>query len=223
MRAAECLPSCVLTSIVLASACSRRCGQLHLCSTESLTDQFAQRAADAGLLRPKALVYQDTGTLWDGPQPRQDRSPLDVISLTLSALQSNDEPQPNSGTALLRRFAWPDFVLAGEANELGGSLVTRLTPQELSAFFRKSQYGLLLEPNGYVACFPSDCVSLDEEHAWQEVTFEDLATGDMLVKAGWELRRRADGCWLTYSVSWHDFRDGFRPGIDQVEWDRSFG
>ena len=44
----------------------------------------------------------------------------------------------------------------------------------------------------------------------------------MLAKLGWTLRRE-DGCWLIDDVTWHDFREGFRPGIGQVEWDRSFG
>ena len=72
----------------------------------------------------------------------------------------------------------------------------------------------------------------------------DVCTGKKLATLGWELRRTmppddltsgaglasgesdrsSDGCsWLTHSITWHDFREAWRPGIGQEEWDRSFG
>ena len=84
--------------------------------------------------------------------------------------------------------------------------------------------------------FPQETVSLDGETAWQEVWLEGaggrgrydpeppLAEGEVLAKLGWSLRRsRAHGGWVTEALSWHDFRPAFRPGIGEVEWDRSFG
>ena len=80
-------------------------------------------------------------------------------------------------------------------------------------------------------------VSLDDDSAWQEVCLEGISggqesssrstqhgEGELLAKLGWSLvRRRRDGCWVTDALSWHDFRMEFRPGIGEVEWDRSFG
>ena len=65
--------------------------------------------------------------------------------------------------------------------------------------------------------------SFEEGQAWQEVVLEAAGDGEMLAKLGWSLARDDDGCWRTSEVAWHDFRPGFRPGIGQVEWDRSFG
>ena len=182
----------------------------------SLNDDFARRAKESGLLRPDVLRQAEAGTLWDGAVPQPDYSPIEVIELILRALQQNDEPQPHAGTALLRRFSTSDCCLPGEPS------APRLAPQELTAFFASSQYGLLLEPAAYRAAFPSDTVELDDAHAWQEVSLEDDA-GNLLAKLGWSLQRRRDGCWVTEHVSWHDFREGWRPGIGEEEWDRSFG
>ena len=164
---------------------------------------------------PRILRAAAAGTLWEGPVPRPDLGPLDVIVMTLEALRANDDRQPSAGTAFLRRFSTDEFMLAGEA--------VRLPPQGLTAFMAASQYCLLLEPDGVSCVFPSDMCQLDHNQAWQEVVLEDR-DGEMLVKMGWELEKRpSDSCWLTCAISWHDFRDAFRPGIGQEEWDRSFG
>ena len=188
-----------------------------LCSTP-LTDDFARRALDAGLLRPKAQRDAERGELWSGPVPKPETSPLDVIKITLHALRNNDEPQPHSGTALLRRFSTDTFLLPGEPS----TVQQRLPPQELTKFFEESQYCLFLDPECRET-FPSDIVALDDANAWQETCLEDT-DGNLLAKLGWTLRRRgSDGCWATDALSWHDFREEFRPGIGEVEWDRSFG
>ena len=116
-----------------------------------------------------------------------------------------------------RRFSSATFLLAGEASS------PRLTPQGLTRFFETSQYGLLLESNAYRVTYPSDLVSLDDKHAWQEVCLEEADGDELLAKLGWALLRRGDGCWVTDTLSWHDFRPEFRPGIGEEEWDRSFG
>ena len=184
----------------------------------AISDDFARKVGESGLLRPAASRALESGWLWSGPEPGPEYSPVQVIELTLSALRSNDEPQPSAGTALLRRFSTADFALPGEPTEPE----RRLTPQDLTKFFCESQYGLLLD-GAYRAAFPSDTVELDEDCAWQEVGLEAPEDGELLAKLGWSLRRRSDGCWLTDAVSWHDFRTGFRPGIGEEEWDRSFG
>lgn len=173
----------------------------------SLADDFSRHVADDA----------DAGKLWRGMIPQSSYAPGEVIDLTLSALQCNDDPQPHAGTACLRRFATPTFVLAGEPLTADGA---RLPPQALTSFFESSQYNLLLDASAVVT-FPTDTCSFEEGTAWQEVVVEDDA-GAMLAKLGWSLTL-VDGCWRTDDVSWHDFRDEFRPGIGQVEWDRSFG
>lgn len=207
-------------SALLAAASSLPRAHLH--GSGSLRDEFAKRAKDSGLLRPTALQDAEAGLLWAGAVPQPEYSAVDVIELTLRALRNNDDPQPHAGTALLRRFATADFHVPGEP------MSPRLQPQELTAFFETNQYGLLLKRNEYLASFPSDTVELDDTRAWQEVCLEAPADGDgeepLLVKMGWSLvRRGADGCWVTEAISWHDFREGFRPGIGEEEWDRSFG
>ena len=83
---------------------------------------------------------------------------------------------------------------------------------------------MLLEPDSYIATFPTDTFSLDDDGAWQEVHLESPdGSGEVYAKLGWSLRKRGDGCWLTDEVSWHDFREEWRPGIGEEEWDRSFG
>ena len=184
----------------------------------SLSEDFAKRAEQSGLLRPAALQRVESGTLWDGSVPEPAYTPQEVISLTLDALQSNDEPQPSFGTALLRRFSTEEFQMAGEPQ--------RLPPPALTAFFTTNQYNLLLDREGASWYFPAETCSFDDENAWQEVRFESdgAAAGEnaLLVKLGWSLVR-SKGCWLTESVDWHDFRPDFRPGIGQEEWPRICG
>ena len=42
-------------------------------------------------------------------------------------------------------------------------------------------------------------------------------------QVGRALVRDRGGCWVTDQVTWHDFRDSFRPGIGQEEWPRICG
>ena len=158
--------------------------------------------------------------LWEGPDPDPALTPSEVIALTLFALRHNDEPEPHTGAATLRRFSTPDFVLAGMPT-------APWAPQALSALLTSpaSQYNLLLQD--YELSLPSDTVFADERHCFQEVQIDALGGGPMLAKLGWELERseapEQRGCWLTCSVAWQDFRDGFRPGIGREEWTRAYG
>ena len=130
------------------------------------------KAEQAGLLRAEAAVSHESGALWQGAQPDAAYSPQEVIELTLRALQNNDDPKPHSGTALPRRI-FERQIPPGRRAAARGS---RPAPPELTAFFRSSQYGLLLEPACYSQwTFPSETCSLDDEEAWQEVKFETQA------------------------------------------------
>ena len=196
-----------------------------ICTMSGSLDDFARKAEQAGLFRPEAARSHESGTLWQGTQPSAAYSPQEVIELTLSALQNNDDPKPHSGTALFRRFSSERFALAGEPRPDDDR---RLSPPELTAFFRSSQYGLLLEPACYSQwAFPSETCSFDDDEAWQEVVFESQAgrrgENTLLAKLGWSLVRDGGGCWVTDDISWHDFRDSYRPGLGQEEWPRICG
>lgn len=85
---------------------SRRLSSIEMSASEdiskTLTDAFARRADEAGLLRPEALRLQESGELWTGPAPAPDLSAQDVISITLTALRNNNEPKTHSGTGEFR-------------------------------------------------------------------------------------------------------------------------
>lgn len=159
--------------------------------------------------------------VWAGPQPARQLDPRDVLVLLIGALQRNNHPQPHSGSACLLRFSTDDFRLVG-------SPARRPSPAQLTNFMSMTQYHLLLDPDASFD-FPSDCLQLDEEEAFQDMnlyTTDDQETVD--AKLGWTLRREvgAEGkaaCWLVSDLTWHDFRPRFRPGIGQEEWPRICG
>lgn len=156
------------------------------------------------------------------PAPTPEFLPQDVISFTLNGLQANDNPVKDSGSSLLLRFSSDKFKL-----QMRWLIGTSQSPAVLSSSLRKkeSQFHLLLCPYQY--SFPSDTYYSDANRAFQEVQFDgcpDALSGQtLLAKLGWELVRGDDGCWRTDAISWHDFRDEFRPGIGQEEWPRICG
>ena len=160
--------------------------------------------------------------LWDGPRPAVQLDPRDVIYLVTGALQHNGRPLPHSGTACLLRFSRPGFRLAGAP-------ATPPTPEQLTNFFKLTQYSLLLEPEA-VAELPSDLLQLTEEEAWQEMElFSGPDQPNPDAKLGWTLRREprnsggSASYWLIHEITWHDFRPRFHPGIGQEEWPRICG
>jgi hypothetical protein len=177
----------------------------------SLSDSWARVNAEAR--RGEAV--------WAGPTPAKQLDPWDVITLVLGALQRNNFPHPHAGSACLLRFSTDDCRLAGAP-------ASRPAPDQLTNFLSVTQYHLLLD-EAATFDFPSDCLQLDEEHAFQDMALfssHDQAAVD--AKLGWSLRREpeADGrraCWLVSDLTWHDFRPRFRPGIGQEEWPRICG
>ena len=189
--------------------------RLRACASDS------ELAAEYKRFDERLRQSRQAGQLWDGPAPRTSAAldPRQIIALTLNSLCQNGTPTAHSGTALLLRFAAPHFELAG----IPAGVLT--SPPDLTAAFETSQYGLLLQPPGAVAYdFPTDIFSLDDSTAWQEVLLIDARTQLVDAKLGWELVRDGEtGCWLHHELVWHDFREKWRPGIGQEEWDRSFG
>jgi len=159
--------------------------------------------------------------VWAGPTPAKQLDPQDVITLVLGALQRNNFPQLHAGSACLLRFSTDDFRLAGAP-------ALRPSPEQLTDFMSMTQYHLLLD-EGASFDFPSECVQLDEEYAFQEVAL--FSTHDQCAvdaKLGWSLCREPDAegrraCWLVTGLTWHDLRPRFRPGIGQEEWPRICG
>ena len=96
-------------------------------------------------------------------------------------------------------------------------------PRVLSSLFSNhdSQFHLLFCQ--YDHSFPLDTYHVDDNRVFVEVQFDapEGGCGDqtgrqwsgMLAKLGFEMIRGEDGAWLFDSIIWHDFRDGFRPGL----------
>ena len=160
------------------------------------------------------------------PAFNSNSTPQEVISTTIKALKANDVPVKDSGTSLLLRFSSDKFKL-----QMRWMIGTAQSAAVLSASIRKSnsQYNLLFCP--YDFSFPSDTYYIDNGRAFQEVQFESCQDSStlrpggvsLLAKLGWELIRDEEGCWRTDMISWHDFRDEYRPGEGQEEWPRFCG
>ena len=180
--------------------------------------------ADFDLLRKRvSRVKEDSLVV-----PGVGLEPEQVISQTLKLLQHNDEPYCNAGVEVLLRLASDRFKLqlrwlVGSSQKAG----------VLSSVFRNpdSQFHLLM--CSYDHHFPLDTYHIDDNRVFVDVQFDapEGGGGDgkgrkwqgMLAKLGFEMVRREDGVWLFDSIIWHDFRDGFRPGIGQEEWPRICG
>lgn len=119
------------------------------------------------------------------PRPRPSLSPADVVRIQLSALQHNDDPQPDAGVATVYAFASPGN------HKLTGSL---------------SQFTQMLHA-GYAPIFGSRRIILGKtqvkgREAAQPV---DLVAGDGRIFAYVFLLSRQrqapfENCWMTDSV-----------------------
>jgi len=160
--------------------------------------------------------------------PGVESTPEQVINQTLRLLRQNDEPYINHGVQVLLRLASDRFKL-----QLRWLLGSSRQPRVLSSLFSNhdSQFHLLFCQ--YDHSFPLDTFHVDDDRVFVEVQFDapEGGCGDqtgrqwsgMLAKLGFEMIRGEDGAWLFDSIIWHDFRDGFRPGIGQEEWPRICG
>ena len=86
-----------------------------------------------------------------------------------------------------------------------------------------NQFAILLgKAEDFVATFPSDTVSYDDdETCWVECRLRDSQTDALLVTMGINLTNQ-NGNWAISSLDWQDFRDEFYPGLSGREWLRSF-
>lgn len=208
------------------AACRRRLpgkpsGVLAL---RSLHEDSAFNWSDREVLKKRVSQAKEDALVLPGPQ----MGPEDVISHTLRRLQNNNQPFYDSGVELLLRLASTRFQL-----QLQWLVGSSQQTKALSSVLRNedSQFHLLLCK--YEHHFPSDIYYIDDNRAFVDVQFDapEGGGGDetgrvwtgMLAKLGFEMVRREDGVWLFDSIIWHDFRDGFRPGIGQEEWPRICG
>lgn len=85
-----------------------------------------------------------------------------------------------------------------------------------------NQFALLMgKAEPFVATFPSDPVSYDDETCWVECRLRDSNSDDLLVTMGINLIHQ-NGNWAIKSLDWQDFRDEFYPGLSGREWLRAF-
>ena len=174
---------------------------------------------------------------WRRP-PNINCSPENLVTEILRALWESDDPLPDSGFLLLLRTAtkeWRNQILKSiGAPTTGNDVDWQLVSSALGAAIARpqNQFGLLVADGDhhpddqqempYLLNFPFEPLDYDDGTAWLECQLRDKDTNQLLVITGWTLKRQDDdGPWLVDSITWHDLRDRFRPGIGQTEWMRT--
>jgi len=104
--------------------------------------------------------------------PHPSLSPRHVIRAILDALQSNDMPSPDTGTAMLMRFASPTFKQVLRET-VGTDSKAHVLTRALSR--PDGQWALLLDDD-HTIDFPTDLFQTDGETAFQEVDLVALRT-----------------------------------------------
>lgn len=172
---------------------------------------------------------------WRRP-PNANCSPEEVIEEILTALWDSDNPMPDSGFLLLLKTAtkqWRTQILQAIGAPSNGEVDWQVVSSALGAAIGRpqNQFGILVAGDNeddndapmekpYFLEFPFEPLDYDDGTAWLDCRMRDKETNELLVITGWSLKKRDDGAWLVDSISWHDLRDEFRPGIGQTEWMR---
>jgi len=199
---------------------------------DALDGQARRELSDRLQTLNRELLEQE----WARP-PNVNCSPEELIEAILHGLWDADNPFPNSGFLLLLRTATPSWK-AAILKSIGAPTHPRVSLDLVSAALGtamarpRNQFGMLV-PNDddqeateipYSLEFPFDPLDYDDGNAWIECRMRDKKTRNLLVVTGWSLKRREeDGAWTVDSVTWHDLRDEYRPGIGQSEWTRICG
>jgi len=133
----------------------------------------------------------------------------------------------SEASALFLKLSTPGFRLIGITPWSATSLAIAVSDPS-------SQYHLLVDDRLGVV-FPSEPVFWEDgalERCWLEVALELSFEGDphgfTAAKLGWECERPAAMAsdlqgWRTSSITWHDFRPDFTPGLGQEDWPRICG
>eukprot|EP00961_Rhodomonas_salina_P190476 2569920-Rhodomonas_salina.2 len=180
--------------------------------------------ADIDLLRKRMSKVKEDSIAIPGPE----LTPEEVITQTLKSLQNIDDPYFDAGVEVLLRLASDRFKL-----QLRWLVGSSQKPGVLSSVFRNenTQFHLLLCAHEHH--FPFDTYHIDDHRVFVDCQIDAPQSGSgdakgrkwtgMMAKLGFEMIRDDGGVWLFDSIIWHDFRDGFRPGIGQEEWPRICG
>jgi hypothetical protein len=198
-------------------------------SSEGVKD-FFDRSGHQELTKRIQSVQRDIlEEEWRRP-PNASCSPENLVKEILTALWASDDPLPDSGFLLLLRTAtnqWRRQILKsiGAPPNADWQIVSSALGAAIAR--PQNQFGLLVagdednqEETPYSLHFPFEALDYDDGTAWIECQMRDKQTDELLVTTGWSLKRREDGPWLVDSITWHDLRDEFRPGIGQTEWMR---
>jgi hypothetical protein len=156
------------------------------------------------------------------------------VEAILRGLWDSDDPLPDSGFLLLLRTAtpsWRNKILKSIGAPTHDRVSWELISSALGAAMSRprNQFGMLVASDDqlessempYALDFPFEPLDYDDGTAWIECRMRDSKTKDLLVITGWSLKKREDdGAWMVDSITWHDLRDEYRPGIGQTEWTR---
>jgi hypothetical protein len=227
------LPSTV-TGIAAAIATATDTRLRYSSSSEGGGKDFFDRGAQKELAQRIQSVQREVlEEEWRRP-PNANCSPEDLVTEILTALWESDDPLPDSGFLLLLRTAtkqWRKQILKSIGAPTTGEVDWQLISSALGAAIARpqNQFGLLVagdegeqEEMPYWLNFPFEPLDYDDGTAWLECQMRDKQTNELLVTTGWSLKRREDGPWLVDSITWHDLRDEFRPGVGQREWMRVY-
>ena len=172
---------------------------------------------------------------WERP-PNVNCSPEKLVEAILRGLWDSDDPLPDSGFLLLLRTATPSWrtkILKsiGAPTHHKRTINWDLISSALGAAMARprNQFGILVaapddqesKEMPYFLDFPFEPLDYDDGTAWIECRMRDQKTNELLVITGWTLQQREeDGAWMVDSITWHDLREEYRPGIGQTEWMR---
>lgn len=223
----------------IPSTSTRTCGRLGYSSSYSSDSQgggqdvFDRSAQKELAHRIRGVQREVLEEEWRRP-PNADCSPEELVTEILTALWSSDDPLPDSGYLLLLRTAtkqWRKQILKSIGAPTAGEVDWQRVSSALGAAIARprNQFGLLVagdeddeEEMPYLLDFPFEPLDYEDGTAWLECQMRDKRTNELLVVTGWSLKRREDGPWLVDSITWHDLRDEFRPGVGQKEWMRVY-
>ena len=202
-------------------------------SDSCFDDQARQQLAERLQSLNRDLLEQE----WARP-PNVDCSPETLVEAILKGLWDSDDPLPDSGFLLLLRTAtpaWRTKILKSIGAPTHNQRISwGLISSALGAAMARprNQFGMLVAAQDdqddqessempYFLDFPFEPLDYDDGNAWIECRMRDKKTKELLVITGWSLKQREeDGAWMVDSISWHDLRDEYRPGIGQTEWMR---
>lgn len=201
-------------------------------SDSCFDDQAQRELSDRLQILNRQLLEQE----WARP-PNVNCSPEKLVEAILKGLWDSDDPLPDSGFLLLLRTAtpsWRNKILMSIGAPTDERVSWEVISSALGAAISRprNQFGMLVATSDddqertdmpYFLDFPFESLDYDDGYSWIECRMRDKVTKELLVITGWSLKQREDdGAWMVDSITWHDLRDDYRPGIGQTEWMRLY-